>query len=318
MVYVSGSITEGFGNSGSDLDVFLVTADQKAINEWAAQGGLATALVGYGSSYIDYERRNWDEMQSLSDRLNAIDAADFDAVWRVPYAQLDLYYRTSIGEAKHNPERFQTLVGGFRTSVIHSLLEAWCGLRYAIQRHAVEDALSQGDWRAAYFAGHAALQNGLDAYLAREGEGYTGLKWRFEKIERRFGRESVFYRNAWSLKALGAMAPEQYVRDALAFLDTLDLGRFLTWRLDCLNPKARDDCKVFEIAGRHYLFQNKTRAYHLSPDGAFLWSLLDGTRTRTELTEALAEHHGMATNRAAEKLEDTLRTLRSAGLIAEG
>jgi hypothetical protein len=65
-------------------------------------------------------------------------------------------------------------------------------------------------WRR---GGHAreAFTWALTPWLACEGEAYTNVKWCFEKVARRYGKDSAEFASVWRLSNIGERWASEYV-----------------------------------------------------------------------------------------------------------
>jgi hypothetical protein len=313
VVFVSGSIVEGFGNENSDLDLFLVRAG----GEVTADPRLVLATVGLGETYIDYEVYNEANMAAVAAQINDTDVGDFRAVWSLPLSRIDLYYRTAIAECAYNAKGLARLQGSFSRTVLAERLEAWTGLRCVHSLKQARELLDAGDGRHASVAAQNACGYAVDASMAREGEAYPNLKWRFEKVRRHFGVESELYERAWSLKAPGGRGIPAYVEAVHAFCCDLGMDRYADWGPDELRLGQARDAAVFKVAGRHYIVQNRSYVYELNVAGRYVWDALDGAATRPQLIERLTTRFNWREDQARRELAGLLRDLGRHNLVRE-
>ena len=313
VVFVSGSIVEGFGNENSDLDLFLVRVG----GEVTPDPRLVLATVGLGETYIDYEVYNEANMAAVAGQVNETDVTDFRAVWSLPLSRIDLYYRTAIAECAYNPDGLVRLQRSFSRDTLAECLAAWTGLNGAHALKQAQSLLAIGDGRHAYVAAQNACGYAVDSCMAREGEAYPNLKWRFEKVRRRFGIESELYERAWSLKALGDRGIPAYIEAVEAFCRDLGMDRYAAWGPDELRLGRARDAQAFRIAGKHYVVQNRSLIYELNTFGRYVWDALDGVVNRPELTLKLCGRFGWNESHARRELERLLMGLEKHNLIRE-
>ncbi len=306
IAYISGSLMEGFGNPSSDIDIFLITAGEPDYH-----GPFGSVLGDY---YLDLEVFTNSGMRELSSRLNALDPRDFREVWLTPLADLDLYYRTLIGEARHNPDGFEALHSGFRHDVIERLLTSWCGLRYAASLQHGREEFSGGRSVNAALAGQAAAASALDAYLAARGEAFPSLKWRFQKLARLHGAGSDLYVRAWAMKAAGSRDADAYLEDVAKFAVELGVEKYEAWTLDDVPLQKIGESQSYEIAGDGYIVQNQRFVYAVAPGLRDVFDRLsDGPATREVLLREL-NARSTASDAAAE-VQDAIASLQARGLI---
>lgn len=300
IAYVSGSLMEGFGNSSSDLDLFLVTTGDPTYN-----GPFGTALGDY---YLDLEIFTRDGMQALTDRLNVLDPSDFRAVWLTPLFDLDLYYRTLIGEPCHNREGFDAMRVAFHQEVAERLLAAWCGLRYAASMQHAREELAEGRAVGAAIATQVAVASAIDAYLAARGEAFPSLKWRQEKLARLHGKDSDLYRRAWSLKAPGQREAPAYLGDVAAFGAELGMDAYAGWTLDDVPIVKNGDVLSRDAGEDAYILQNKRYLFEVSPQIREVFDqVAAGPRTRAEIAGSL--------NIAEPQVRESIAALQGRALV---
>lgn len=300
IAYISGSLIEGFGNASSDIDVFLITAGDPAYN-----GPFGTALGDY---YLDLEIFTRCGMQALSERLNVLDPSDLRAVWLTPLADLDLYYRTLIGEPRHNREGFDAMHEAFHREVAERLLAAWCGLRYAASVQHSQEELEAGQAIGAAIAAQAAAASALDAYLAEHGEAFPSLKWRQEKLARLLGKDSELYRRAWSMKAPGQREAAAYLADVAAFGSELGMDAYAGWALDDVPLVKNGDVLSRDVGEDAYILQNKRYLFEVSPEARRVFDhIAAGPSTRSEIAASL--------NVAASQVREAIAALQGRALV---
>ena len=308
IVYISGSLIEGFGNRSSDIDVFLVTAGEPAY-----RGPFGSVLGDY---YLDLEIYQLDYMSALSWRLDGLEVSDFPAVWLTPLADLDLYYRTLIGEAHQNAEGFEALRNTFRHDVIQRLLATWCGLRYTASMQHAREELAAGRFINAALAGQAATAAGLDSYLASRGEAFPSLKWRFEKLARLHGAASALYERAWSLKAAGARDPEPYLAGVEALGVDLGMEAYDAWSLDAVPLRTNGEVHDYDVAGDAHIVHNGRYVYRAGPGLRAVVRLLhDGAATRASVVSALSRGGSEPSSEVAHRVNDAIAKLQACNLI---
>jgi hypothetical protein len=314
VVFVSGSLVEGFGNENSDLDLFLVRHE----GEVTPDPRLVLSTVGFEGAYVDYEVYNQANMAIIARRINETDVTDFRAVWETSLDRLDLYYRTAIAEPAHNPDGLRTLQRRFDRDVAARLLQAWAGLRSVVRLQEARESLDGGYAPQALVAAQAAAAYAADSYLASQGEAYPNLKWRYEKIARRFGRESDLYQRLWALKSPGNRGVTDYLADVAAFCDEMGMARYASWGVDDLLLSRAPDVKRFRIGGRALLVQNRTLTFELSPAADQAWQALRRPLTRPQLIERMAKRWRVDPDEASREVVALLRVWKRYRLVREG
>jgi hypothetical protein len=312
VVFVSGSLVEGFGNENSDLDLFLVRAEGERTDD----PRLVLSTVGFEGSYVDYEVYNKANMAAISARINGTDVADLRSVWQIPLDRIDLYYRTAIAEAGYNAEGLRALQGDFDREVAARVLAAWTALRSVGKLRESRESLEAGSAPQALVSAQAAAAYAADSYLATQGEAYPNLKWRYEKIVRRFGKDSALFCRLWGLKSPGSRGVTAYLEDVRAFCEEMGVTRY-DWGPESLLLSQAREVRLFPVGARQVLVQNKTLLFELNPAAAFVWKTLRRPLTRPQLVARVARHWQLDEDAARSEVDCLLRTWRRYRLVRE-
>jgi hypothetical protein len=313
VAFVSGSLVEGFGNENSDLDLFLVRYE----GELTPDPRLVLSTVGFEGAYVDYEVYNQANMASIASRINETDVADFRAVWETSLDRLDLYYRTAVAEPAYNPDGLRLLQRQFDREVAARLLQAWAGLRGVIKLQEARESLDAGYAPQALVSAQAAAAYATDSYLASQGEAYPNLKWRYEKIARRFGRDSALYRRLWALKSPGARSITAYLDDMAAFCEEMGMNAYASWGINDLLLSQARDVQRFPIGNRTLLIQNKTMSFELSPEADQAWRALRRPVTRSQLVDLMTKRWRVNPEETAREVDGLLRVWKRYRLVRE-
>ncbi len=313
VVFFSGSLVEGFGNENSDLDLFLVRYDGEATPD----PRLVLATVGVEGAYVDYEVYNQANMAAVSGGINGTDVSDFRAVWETSLDRIDFYYRTAVGESAYNPKGLRRLQRDFDRDVAARLLQTWAGLRSVIKLQEARESLDAGYAPQALVAATAAAAYACDSHLASEGEAYPNLKWRYEKIARRFGRDSALYQRMWGLKSPGTCGVTAYMDEVGAFCDEMGMAAYAAWDADQLLLSQARDARLFPIGQRQILVQNKTMAFELSAEAAVAWRALRRPVTRPQLVNRMSKRWRLGAEEAAQEVDGLLRAWKRYRLVRE-
>lgn len=186
--YVAGSLVEGYGNTQSDLDLFVLFAGAPP----AAAGGVAAAFDGAGIFRVDLDYTDGVRVDTecwplptvleVAQRLNESPADDWTAPVSLPEELFQLVHGIRIGLPVAAPEEFARLQGAFDWEHV-------CLLRYlrhmSVYTGTSEDAVGAvraGDHGTALLTSREALGAATDALLAAAGSTNTKPKWRFTKL----------------------------------------------------------------------------------------------------------------------------------------
>jgi hypothetical protein len=312
IVFVSGSLVEGFGNENSDLDLFLVRAE----GERTEDPRLVLSTVGVEGAYVDYEVYNQANMAAIAARINGTAVDDLRSVWELPLDRIDLYYRTAVAQAAHNEPALKLLQRDFDREVAARVLRVWTALRSAWKLNDARESLDEGLVQPALVSAQAAAAYAADSYLATQGEAYPNLKWRYEKIARRFGRDSALYRRLWALKSPGDRDPAAYLDEVAGFCTEMGVTEY-EWSTDSLLLSQARDVRLFSVGRRRLLVQNKTLLFELNPMAVSVWKALAKAQTRPQLVEATARRWKLTYGAARSEVNALLRTWRRYRLVRE-
>ena len=312
VVFVSGSLVEGFGNENSDLDLFLVRAE----GERTEDPRLVLATVGFEGSYVDYEVYNQANMAAISARINGTDLGDLRSVWELPLDRIDLYYRTAVAEPAYNEAGLRQLQASFDREVAARLLGVWTALRAVVKLQEAAESLDAGLAQQALVAAQAAAGYAVDSHLATQGEAYPNLKWRYEKLERRFGKDSPLFRRLWALKSPGRRGVPAYLDDVRSFCEEMGVTKF-DWGVDSLLLSQAREVRLFPVGRRQLLIQNKTLLFELNPLAVSAWRALRRPLTRPQLVDRVARRWKLTRDEARSEVDGLLRAWKRYRLVRE-
>lgn len=203
----SGSLVEGFGNSRSDVDLYLVR--RIGSSRTPTQMSLAK------HRYLDVEGVS---VEALSERLARLsrDTSDPATLAATRLKELDQLYRIGIGvlmmgRSSDHPGLLVPVDAVRRCVAAWSALRAWAAV--ARSTLAAERNLLAAERENARLAAHLAIMS----RLAEVGEGYPSLKWTAEKLHRWQQRSGIRHED-WMHALVGtldAVALLTLARDAL-------------------------------------------------------------------------------------------------------
>jgi hypothetical protein len=195
-------------------------------------------------------------------------------------------------------------------------LAVWTALRSVCKLREAHESLEAGFSPQALVSAQAAAAYAADSYLATQGEAYPNLKWRYEKIERRFGKDSALFRRLWGLKSPGSRGVTAYLDDVRAFCEEMGVTRY-DWGPDSLLLSQARDVQLFPVGRRQLLVQNKTLLFELNPRAAFVWKTLRRPLTRPQLVACVARRWKLSDDEARREVDALLRTWRRYRLVRE-
>jgi hypothetical protein len=290
MVFEAGSSAEGFDRHKSDLDVYLIydkSAPGAANLPHTPPEYHPVIKISASGQLYDVELFPLQWMEDLAERLNGLPLDDWDALCDFPMEDLNTYYRTSIGRPLWNIPRFKELQSRFSKEKLAKVFAIWCGMHGARKLQSAERLRDHGDLDGAFMAARDAVMFAVDGHLARNGEAFTGRKFRYSKLQRFGGRGSELYRRTWELKTLGEKPLEKYIEEAAAFCQSLGLTNY-RGKERPHNPAPAADVALFRVGLEHFFVKNKTIIYQTDAIGAALWSALDGKTPLGVIADRLA------------------------------
>ena len=305
-VFVSGSVIEGFGNDKSDLDIYIISDNQSVQQVFIP--------IDLGKK-IDIVILTHEEIQEIGSKINQTSPNSYDEVYLVSSDYLIHYYFTAIAEPIVNPKILYSLQSDFRKEIVARLLESYYGLWCQKTLAQANFALQENDLEAAYFSVQIAIGFAIDSFLAAHGESYPRRKFRFDKIARAFGKSSDIFCKAWKLRSLGKTDFMSYIQDGKQFCSELGMDRFPKTNIDTLRFRREPNVRMIDVIDHFYLVYKQEYIYNLSAQAGYLWSIIDGKRTKDELASHLAKKFDLESEHATSLASECLWTLQMHGLV---
>ncbi|WP_062205629.1 hypothetical protein [Streptomyces sp. NBRC 109706] len=173
----TGSIIEGFGNSSSDIDLYVIHDE-----------GTPKQSISIGirkSRYVDCE---YMTRASVTDLLSRVENLSWGAMLDQPIFDINRYYRISIGIPVVLSDGLEKTLQSFDRGRACTVFERWSLLRAYEHLARASTALAFG----AEDQADVLLREGVlwhaNSRLAAGGEGYPAIKWTGEKAARLHGR----------------------------------------------------------------------------------------------------------------------------------
>lgn len=218
-LFWSGSWLDGFANSRSDIDLYLVTARSRftgGVPEVTGPGMPPMEMtIVPGTTRLDLTVVPLDLLREVGRFLDALDTDnDYPTAWSDNLREF--VHRLTIGiplvpdspfeefRSLVDPEKFRGYLKRFYQNRADSLFEDVQGL------------LDEGETVAAALVARNRMEAAFDMYLATIGETNTRVdKWRWKKIQRSFAPDDILVRRF--LKCVGV--------DQEAGIDSLALAK---------------------------------------------------------------------------------------------
>jgi len=167
-VHFEGSLAEGFGNEGSDIDLLLLVPGA------STEAVMPTVLFVDGHR-VEIRVQSHDQIHKRLQRIRR--AADTGSMSGITEDLLNRVQRFLRGTVLHIGPRYAELQDVVSYPELTSLLAAWWHRRAGqCLRQAAALALLDHDREAAHWAQEGVTQ-AMKAFLAERGEGYVEVKW---------------------------------------------------------------------------------------------------------------------------------------------
>ncbi|MEV0195761.1 nucleotidyltransferase domain-containing protein [Nonomuraea sp. NPDC050691] len=223
-VFLSGSVTQGWGNETSDIDVFVVTKEPFDTEKSellfieqrvSTKDPVAWIAVGQlGAFRADIEIWHEAQVEELLKRFER-DGSGHYRGYNGPFgfAERELFYRLTIGV----PLCGEGWWSEKREAILGSDYRLWLAeeVKNAVENR-LEDAtgmLKAGDHESAVLAGYETLTKSLMALLATYGDFSQQQKWLYRRMQK-YAPAEVSVEDAWKALSMAGCyeAPDEWVR----------------------------------------------------------------------------------------------------------
>ncbi|WP_406673971.1 hypothetical protein WBK31_37975 [Nonomuraea sp. N2-4H] len=184
----SGSWVEGFGNSRSDLDLYLITSDKERTSGVPQVTGPGMPpmymTLTPGRTRIDLTVVSTDLLTAVAGFLGRFNGeTDYPTGWSDNFREF--VHRLGIGVPLANAERFEELRNGIDFMKFRQYLMRFYQNRADSLFDDAQGLLDEGDAVSAYLVARQRMEAAIDMYLAAHGETNTRVdKWRWKKLVR--------------------------------------------------------------------------------------------------------------------------------------
>ena len=315
IAFISGSRIEGFGNSRSDVDFFLVCYKN---SDKPVKAQMAIFGDPYYLYYVDLLVYSFEEIAGLSRQVNSLRLDDLDSIRSVPLTIVDKYYRVAVAEPVFNEEGLRSLQTNFDRTTVAEVFRVWAGVACVAELERARQHFGSGRRDTACFAARAAIEWATDSFLAANGEAFPSRKWRFEKLKRKFGESSPEYTKAWMIKAKGTRDTRKYIEECEKYCVEMGMDEFMrpAPAAEVIMPVHKADARLFPIGEEYYIVQNRLNIYRVTPPGKFIWEFLDGSKSFRNIAEAYRKEYAVSQKTANLHTTSFLEALREHGLIS--
>ena len=213
--YISGSVVAGYGNSTSDVDIYVISDKNPELPN-GMKFGYYLEDIGYYNEVVVFQRK-W-----LKQKFNDFNLIDFESIKlrlendKSFLYDLETYYRFCIGIPCINRREFELLHDCYSSlHIINAIYENVFSIRFErLIKNAFLNLTAGLDEHAAVLV-NEAFAYALDIITARKAESYFSEKFRFQKVRKVFGDESKEVNVARQLLFIGHDHPLTYINKCL-------------------------------------------------------------------------------------------------------
>lgn len=303
--FISGSVVEGFGNSSSDVDIYVVSSKEVGFPD-----GKKTTYTNSEKGY--YYELNWYSQtwhKSVASQINNSLSEDFK-YQRIPFSAIKYYYLCSIACPLINQSKYNDLMKAYKKGKALFALEQYYGYLANKCYQAGIELSENHEIEQSYFWYNEAVNYMIDSVLASYGEGYPTEKFRFEKLRRSVGEAAELYKDARRLRYLGNYSLSEYILQSTSFLSMMNINKYY----------SEDNSIHFKVSGstttislyHDYLILNAGNVYQLDEFTLSVLKLIsEGYSSRKELLQHITDR----SSDTAQRLNQTLHQLQLEGII---
>ncbi|HLF26425.1 MAG TPA: nucleotidyltransferase domain-containing protein [Anaerolineae bacterium] len=224
-IFLSGSVVEGYGNSESDLDVFVIYPEEMPPLQAAYTTDTNVILNEYTEHWrLDIECWPKWAVLSTAERISRCAPGNWNECRNLDLNDLYLAHRVRVGIPIEHEEGFRTLHATFDFQHISRVIMTKCLMGYMGIAEDAAGAIDSGQHGAALLMSRQAMQRAIDTLLAAHGDTSPKEKWRFFKLQK-LGDANLFERY-WVLETQGIQGREdvfEYAKSCLSFANQIVL-----------------------------------------------------------------------------------------------
>jgi predicted nucleotidyltransferase len=191
IVYLAGSLMEGFGNSTSDIDIYVICDEIPTIEieDDIPQSLLLTEQnlvrnVIHEGIRLDFEYWTWSEFNRAILKLNSLNFKTNEYIERISEDEFDLLHRLKFGKPIVNSERFEQVYNGIEFDNLGHYRVAVQNENYQGLLEDLQGAFLSKDYGSAFFLSRLFLDRTMTSFLAANGETNPNSKWLYRKALR--------------------------------------------------------------------------------------------------------------------------------------
>ncbi|MBC1936709.1 hypothetical protein HCA69_10050 [Listeria grandensis] len=195
IIYLAGSLAEGFGNDNSDIDIYCLINpeqwnqlverkenDSRGLKIWEKNHLIHNIYVdGYR---MDIEFWNIDYVNNIVCNLNKFDFNADQYTTRFSKEDLDFLHRIKFGKCISNKKLFDKLYMGINFSNL-GFYQVITGSEYfGSYLEDIEGAMESEDFGTTYIIGKILLDISISNFLFSVQETNPSAKWLYRKLQR--------------------------------------------------------------------------------------------------------------------------------------
>lgn len=196
IIYLSGSILEGFGNASSDVDVFVIcngldedrklTFNKETEEEEIAISTSQSLIHNFIVDDIRFDIEYWDikDVHSLINKLNAINFSDDYHRTRLNNDEMDFIHRLKFGEPLFNKGNFKEILQNINFEKLSYIQAIIFSEQYSSFLEDIQGAMESEDLGTVYVLGDILLETSINQFLSINGETNPSRKWIYRKLKR--------------------------------------------------------------------------------------------------------------------------------------
>lgn len=188
-IYAAGSLLEGFGNSKSDIDLFVVANNidvDYLCREYPRANQNMTCLkranvsvfnINYLGTDLDIEVYEESYLSEYIRQLNEGIATSHDS-------RFDLFHRLKFAVPLFKDDNFWELKSKINYELFNFLPAKSLSLYYPVKSKDIQGAYEEKAYETSFYMALRLLEDCISAYLAMQGETNPNTKWLMKKINR--------------------------------------------------------------------------------------------------------------------------------------
>lgn len=335
VAFLTGSIAEGDGNRGSDIDICVLLEkplDRDMVGGYCVAGSGTRIKIDYfniASTGVEIQYWLKCDLQEVCDQLERFTIKPLQEIWP---NQLRLVHRLKAGKCLRNPEEFERLRGLCDFDALSRYL---CFANHRAVDAYYHDAncfLDEGHAGDALVVAQLAVSHAVDAYLATRGETNLNTKWRYRRLNAIEPGSPIgaLYLDCIGGSPAGCPNPEARAAMCLSLAETLSAAMHLGFDAGSLyagvlapTQPSLGECprRQRNYRLRKHLNEEITISRWEHEDIAFndvsgvIWCLCDGIHDPAAMAHVLSGLFSIGQDEAAKTIASFLPDMRRHGLI---